>query len=452
MNILLITELSVVLDCACKVTQREVEMNIFSNRLFDHKGRGLRKPVILGVILTLLLLLAGKPQSVYAASITVTTIDDELNADGDCSLREAIQAANTDTAVDACPAGSGADTIMVPAGTYLLSISVFEDAPEYDNQQGDLDIGSDVIIEGDGAATTIIDGASLDRQTGGARVLQIITGQVYVSGVTIRNGFDDGGGGIANNGALTLTNSTIADNSAGIGGGIANSGTLAIFDSTISSNSSTGWGGGIHNGGTLTITGSMIADNHATQFGGAIRNDGTLTISSSTIAGNRAEDGGGGIANLGILTLTNSTVSSNSALLHAGGIQNMDDLGGGELTITGSSFTGNIASDGGAILNEASSNITIHNSTFEDNRADSIGAGIANWGGVAIYDSKIKNNSATFRGGGIHNDSLGTLTISDSKIVNNSAGSGGGIFNDGGMVTLTDTKVRNNQPDNCVGC
>src|SRR3970282_626777 len=36
---------------------------------------------------------------------------DELNADGDCSLREAITAANTDAPVDACPSGSGADTI-----------------------------------------------------------------------------------------------------------------------------------------------------------------------------------------------------------------------------------------------------------------------------------------------------------------------------------------------------
>ena len=41
------------------------------------------------------------------ATIIVDTIDDELNADGDCSLREAIQAANTDATVDACTAGSG---------------------------------------------------------------------------------------------------------------------------------------------------------------------------------------------------------------------------------------------------------------------------------------------------------------------------------------------------------
>jgi CSLREA domain-containing protein len=52
--------------------------------------------------------------------IAVNTTTDELNSDGDCSLREAIQAANTDAAVDACPAGSGTDAITLPAGTYVL--------------------------------------------------------------------------------------------------------------------------------------------------------------------------------------------------------------------------------------------------------------------------------------------------------------------------------------------
>ena len=46
-----------------------------------------------------------------AGGIIVTTADNELNADGDCSLREAVQAANTDTAVDLCVPGIGADTI-----------------------------------------------------------------------------------------------------------------------------------------------------------------------------------------------------------------------------------------------------------------------------------------------------------------------------------------------------
>jgi len=56
----------------------------------------------------------------HAATITVNTTDDELSTDGDCSLREAIQAANVDAAVDACPAGIGSDTIDVPAGIQVL--------------------------------------------------------------------------------------------------------------------------------------------------------------------------------------------------------------------------------------------------------------------------------------------------------------------------------------------
>ncbi|HTP07954.1 MAG TPA: CSLREA domain-containing protein, partial [Anaerolineae bacterium] len=57
------------------------------------------------------------------ASIVVNTTADELTTDGNCSLREAIMAANTNAAVDACTAGSGADTIVLPAGTYLISIA-----------------------------------------------------------------------------------------------------------------------------------------------------------------------------------------------------------------------------------------------------------------------------------------------------------------------------------------
>jgi CSLREA domain-containing protein len=63
------------------------------------------------------------PTPTPPTNIVVNTTDDELNGDGDCSLREAIQAANNDTAVDACPAGSGGDTITIPAGTYTLSIT-----------------------------------------------------------------------------------------------------------------------------------------------------------------------------------------------------------------------------------------------------------------------------------------------------------------------------------------
>lgn len=63
-----------------------------------------------------------------AAIITVNTLADELNNDGDCSFREAVTAAQTNAAVDACPAGSSASADLIlfaPAvtGTILYSPS-----------------------------------------------------------------------------------------------------------------------------------------------------------------------------------------------------------------------------------------------------------------------------------------------------------------------------------------
>lgn len=58
-----------------------------------------------------------------STTITVNTFADDLAVNGNCTLREAIQSANTDSAVDACPAGSGADTIVLAAGTYTLTIA-----------------------------------------------------------------------------------------------------------------------------------------------------------------------------------------------------------------------------------------------------------------------------------------------------------------------------------------
>src|SRR6476659_7405656 len=96
-------------------------------------------------LLVLILSLAdlGSIPPAYAATIDVTTFTDNLINNGDCSLREAIQAANTDSAVDACPAGSGADTIQLLAGTYTLSIV---GANEDMNQTGDLDILGNLTI------------------------------------------------------------------------------------------------------------------------------------------------------------------------------------------------------------------------------------------------------------------------------------------------------------------
>ncbi len=114
-------------------------------------------------------------------AISVTTTDDELNADGDCSLREAIQAANTHQPVDACPPGRGAGHDLRAGGrsTRLTLAGAGEDA----NRTGDLDIPGDLELIGAGVKGTVIDGKGLDR------VLDVHGGAtVQISGVMITGG------------------------------------------------------------------------------------------------------------------------------------------------------------------------------------------------------------------------------------------------------------------------
>ena len=94
--------------------------------------------------------------------ILVTTEADSDASDGLCSLREAIQAANTDSVVDTCMAGAGDDRILfgLSSATYPLTLSGSNDEQ---NLTGDLDILAAVTITGCGHADTIIDGLSADR-------------------------------------------------------------------------------------------------------------------------------------------------------------------------------------------------------------------------------------------------------------------------------------------------
>ena len=95
-------------------------------------------------LLALAALVAGTAPLAHAATFTVAKTADTNDGicDSDCSLREAIRAAD---------ALAGADTITLPAGTYTLSIAgTAEDA----NATGDLDITDDLTITGASAAAT----------------------------------------------------------------------------------------------------------------------------------------------------------------------------------------------------------------------------------------------------------------------------------------------------------
>jgi CSLREA domain-containing protein len=226
-----------------------------------------------------------------AAVLTVTKEADTL--DGactplDCSLREAIVAAN---------AGPGTDVILLPAGTYLLTR--FGEGEDL-GATGDLDITDDVVILGAGAPTTSIDAVERDR------ILHVRNASLALSGVRLSRGRIAGNGGALLNesGDVELSrihftgNGTTGDT---FGGAIYTdgAGSLTVTESTFNLNTAGASGGAIAAQGTeLALRNVTFLTNSAlTGFGGALYffRDLPATINNVTITGNTAARNGGGV-------------------------------------------------------------------------------------------------------------------------------------------------------------
>lgn len=162
-------------------------------------------------------LCAGLAPLAQAATFTVDRTDDDAAAmacdaagPNDCSLRGAILAANERPL-------SETSTINVPAGTYVLSQSSsctykHQGTPfSFTSSEVPLCVAKNVTLQGAGAATTIIDGNQAHR------VFFISAdATVQLGSVTIAHGLGDRsfdlnphGGGIVNEGTLTLTDSVV---------------------------------------------------------------------------------------------------------------------------------------------------------------------------------------------------------------------------------------------------
>ena len=139
---------------------------------------------------------------------------------------------------------------------------------------------------------------------------------------------------------MTVADSTIEDNNQEFGGGIFNTGTLTVTGSTIAQNSANASGGGIDNQGTASVINSTITDNFAALSnratnggsGGGIFNydTGTLTIVNSTIARNFVEgsSGGGLYIQGGTVTLDNTIVALNHSQQGPNEADLPDDIAG----------------------------------------------------------------------------------------------------------------------------
>jgi CSLREA domain-containing protein len=260
--------------------------------------------------------------------INVNTTADEFNTDGDCSLQEALEAANQNGAYDACPAGMpglARDFINLPPGTFQLS--------------NELRVQSNLEINGAGATSTFVDGVNQQQvfQIGTKGVIDVV-----IRDVTIQNGNDSFGAGIDNfyGSNLLVDRVHITNNTADFdGGGIRNGGVIEIVDSAITNNHSLGTdsGGGIFNqnqlsaqtvvpSGIIGLVNVTLSGNTADN-GGAIRNDGDMTLIHVTVYNNEATVADGGLLNHGEMELFD-TIIGGSTGNNCGGSEPIDSGGG----------------------------------------------------------------------------------------------------------------------------
>ena len=389
------------------------------------------RPIAVALVLTL-----ASPAD--AAVITVdTNVDGSLA--GHCTLRDAIEAANGDSSVTGCIAGSGADVIEFSAEVETIELT--------SAAGGMLTITAPLSIDGAGVLRTI----SRNAEDSAFRILRTTPEtSLTLHWMKIAGGLADaltperGGAGILAWGPLSLRNSEVSGNLTdaqyGRGGGINAHETLELVDSVVTGNATTNQdasGGGVYAYANATFVSSVISNNATAgvvAFGGGIASypGNTLTFTDSLVTRNFTfgdASFGGGIFALGGLELNYSTVSENSTM--------GNDSGGGggyayALTSIGSTISGNsTVGDGSAGGGFFTASAILTNSTVSGNATNgknAPGGGILFGLPLQANNSTITDNTAAqSAGGGLFAFAFGpTATNVDSTIVYGNTGAEAG--------------------------
>jgi CSLREA domain-containing protein/uncharacterized repeat protein (TIGR02543 family) len=385
----------------------------------------------LGLALALLWSLEGTPVvAAPAADLKVTKLTDSADGacDEDCSLREAIIAANNN---------AGADVIsLTVVGTYELTIP---GANEAYAATGDLNVRDDLTVIGQGPGATIIDANGIDR------VFSLNDSTVVISGVTLMEGAPPPGsigGGIFNsNTDLTLINVAVVSNTSASGGAIRLSGSDAVLtldEGCLLARNEADYGGGISiaSGAQALLNGGQIVSNTAVYGGGVYAGQNNLTMSGVQIVSNTASLQGGGVFIKGTATLNEGAILSNTAGTSGGGVF----VSTGIFTQTGQSVIAhNTANQRGGGIHVSHGTVILNGGQISHNRVT--GAVDNSYGGGGIYvgagtaatliqtgSSIIIENSAAMHGGGVLVE-WGRVTLSSGQILSNTAGkNGGGVY------------------------
>ncbi len=257
------------------------------------------------------------------------------------------------------PAGSdgGANLCLdsaAPCATLARALLVAQPGDTIQPAPGDyheagLVIDKAIVIRGEAAATTRLDGDDGDT-------LLIVTGgeDLTIEGLTLQGGAGRRGGALQGQpgSALTLRGVVLQNNTADQGGAIfADGASLTIEDSRLAANSA-GVGGAVYvSGGPLAMARTIVESNEAGAGGGLyIGPAATATVRAVTLAANQAETVGGGVyIQNGAFTMANVVLSANRAAARGGGLFN--DGGSAESDYT--TWLDNVAPAGAAIATHA---------------------------------------------------------------------------------------------------
>jgi CSLREA domain-containing protein len=264
------------------------------------------------------------PRAREDRGLVVSTLSSRTNAfDDQTSLVEALSYASE--------IGGGVITFdpMLSGGLIRLSSAYSLDIywPITINGDIDGDGHADITISGDTkgddalvAGSNITDMAASIANGSFANNVPIFSGhgssELTLNGLILTGGVSDFGGAVATYWDVTISNSTISGNHAFYkGGGVYadnyfSTAKVTVTNSTIADNSANE-GGGIYSIASASIGNSTLSGNSASRGGGVFA--ATAAISSTTVSGNSASVSGGGISTTGGTTLTNSIVLGNKA-------------------------------------------------------------------------------------------------------------------------------------------
>lgn len=384
----------------------------------------------------------------YAGTFNVTRTDDPVPNGclvNDCSLREAVITADQTVAKD---------TIVLPAGTYLIDLTGNDNT----ENTGDLDISTDMEFTG---APSTIDGQALGRimdiDSDASVTLRDITLQNANTSLAT-NGSLNGGALEIGGGSLTVDSVTFKGNSTqSLGGAIyAFDGAVVNIDNSLFDSNFAGSGAAIHADSDITVLNTTFQNNDAdTNRGGAAYLTGTMSDSvfkNVTFDQNTGAGGGGAILFLarglvidGLIATGNEAINGSGGVLAVPGTAHFK-----QVEIVNALLDGNEAENGGAIYtSDDDDTFDFHNSSFIGNTVPGDGGALYMTGGmVNVTNVTFSGNMATEDGGAISLYSA-SLSVIHATFSENQAARGSNLAV-GGSSSISSVELTNNLIDgNC---